>query len=374
VSSGDCEWYTPPEVLDLVRAVLGTIDVDPASCVAAQAHVQARTYHTATDDGLCQPWIGTVFCNPPYKMPQIARFIGKLIEEREVGHTTEAILLVNAATETDWFQAAFQRANAVCFPDGRMHFVSPTRNGDHPCQGQALLYYGPDPSAFRRVFAAVGVSTLVCCADAPQAQLDLAEAPAPPFPADPSGLLMGHGKPMRARDYCIVHLKQRHADGDPCSVQECSQAPHYLFWTQIPCPDGDPAWTRHFDLCPAHAKEWCTAHQVDIGAIPTISSAAWGEAYTTRDYDQLPWFRLADHGASSEVAAVPDPTPPRLRDQVGLQQAVFQTVQQLQPCTNSQVRASLAEKRSVVHAALQALVGKGTLVKEGQTYRVVTCA
>jgi ParB-like chromosome segregation protein Spo0J len=64
--------------------------------------------------------------------------------------------------------------------------------------------------------------------------------------------------------------------------------------------------------------------------------------------------------------------PPRLRDQVsGLQQAVLQTVAQLEPCTNSQVRQALGKKRSIVHAALQALVKQGKVTKEGQTYRVV---
>jgi DNA N-6-adenine-methyltransferase (Dam) len=166
VSSGDYEWYTPPEVLALVRTVLGTIDVDPASCAAAQQLVGAGTYYSLADDGLRQPWHGTVFCNPPYKMPEVARFIGKLLEEHAAGHTTAAILLVNAATETDWFQRAFTGARAVCFPDGRIHFVSPTRSGDAPCQGQALLYFGPHPEMFCGVFAALGVSTRVVCAEA----------------------------------------------------------------------------------------------------------------------------------------------------------------------------------------------------------------
>ena len=51
------------------------------------------------------------------------------------------------------------------------------------------------------------------------------------------------GHPMRARDYCIVHLKQRHADFDHCSVQACSRCP-YLFWTQTRAgrwPDLDEA-------------------------------------------------------------------------------------------------------------------------------------
>ena len=43
--------------------------------------VQATTFYSLEDDGLRHPWPGTVFCNPPYKMPEVARFIGKLCEE-----------------------------------------------------------------------------------------------------------------------------------------------------------------------------------------------------------------------------------------------------------------------------------------------------
>jgi phage N-6-adenine-methyltransferase len=173
VSSGDHEWFTPDEILIPVRKVLGEIDLDPASCEAAQFRVRARTYFTATDDGLRQPWIGTVFCNPPYKLPLIARFIGKLFEEIDAKNTTQAILLVNAATETDWFQAALARADAVCFPDGRIHFQSETRNSDNPCQGQAILYYGADTRSFGETFAALGVTTLVMAYKAAYEQLDL---------------------------------------------------------------------------------------------------------------------------------------------------------------------------------------------------------
>jgi hypothetical protein len=64
----------------------------------------------------------------------------------------------------------------------------------------------------------------------------------------------------------------------------------------------------------------------------------------------------------------------RLRDQVGLQQAVWLTVQELQPCTNAQVKEALGEQRGVTFQALTALVKHGRITKEGETYRVVdTC-
>lgn len=38
------EWYTPPETLELVRGVLGEIDLDPASCEVAQQTVGAKRF------------------------------------------------------------------------------------------------------------------------------------------------------------------------------------------------------------------------------------------------------------------------------------------------------------------------------------------
>jgi ParB family chromosome partitioning protein len=252
VYSGDDEWYTPEEILDLARAVLGTIDVDPASCDLAQARVQARTYYTLADNGLLHPWHGVVLLNPPYRKHGCEPFINKLCVELDAQHTTAAILVVNNATETDWFQTAFARAAAVCFPDGRQSFLHATKNSHNPVRGHAILYYGPHPERFCAVFAALGVSTRVRCVEAALPQLTLAAAPAP-------------------------------------------------------------------------------------GPAPVPAEAA-----------------------------------PRLRDQVGtLQAAVLQTVQQLQPCTNAQVKAALGEERPVVWAALKALVKQGKILKEGQTYRAV---
>ena len=195
--TGDAEWYTPPEVVALVRQVLGTIDVDPASCAAAQQVVNATRYYTLEEDGLRQRWPGTVFCNPPYHMPEIARFCGKLLEELDAQQTTEAILLTNSVTDTDWFHRVAPRADALCFTDGRMQFVHATRDGLRPCQGQAVFYFGPQAAHFCEVFAAIGLLMQVVGAKAAGPQLALAEAPAvpPTLPQDAASLRAGRRGP-----------------------------------------------------------------------------------------------------------------------------------------------------------------------------------
>ena len=50
--TGEYEWNTPPEILEVAREVLGEFDLDPASNPTAQKVVRARRYFTKEDDGL----------------------------------------------------------------------------------------------------------------------------------------------------------------------------------------------------------------------------------------------------------------------------------------------------------------------------------
>ena len=67
--SRDDSWRTPIWILDLVREVLGDIDVDPASSFEANENVRATSYLTKEDDGLFTTWFTepkTVYVNPPW--------------------------------------------------------------------------------------------------------------------------------------------------------------------------------------------------------------------------------------------------------------------------------------------------------------------
>lgn len=63
------EHYTPVDIVAASRQVLGEIDLDPASCLQAQEVVGATVwYGTGSpdgEDGLTEPWGGSVFLNPP---------------------------------------------------------------------------------------------------------------------------------------------------------------------------------------------------------------------------------------------------------------------------------------------------------------------
>ncbi|MCL2447879.1 MAG: hypothetical protein FWD17_02905 [Polyangiaceae bacterium] len=59
------EHYTPAEIVESARRVLGRIDLDPASSEVANAVVQAAQFFTYEDNGYRHCWSGTVFLNPP---------------------------------------------------------------------------------------------------------------------------------------------------------------------------------------------------------------------------------------------------------------------------------------------------------------------
>jgi hypothetical protein len=117
--------------------------------------VQASTFYALEDDGLARPWSGKVWMNPPYAQPLVSRFCERLVQFYEAGNVTEAIVLVNNATETAFFQDLAVQA-AACFPRGRIRFWHPDKASAAPLQGQVLLYLGKQPGLFCQRFRQFG--------------------------------------------------------------------------------------------------------------------------------------------------------------------------------------------------------------------------
>lgn len=155
--TGDPESYTPEKYILAARAVMGGIDLDPASNEIAQRVVKARTYFDEAANGLTQTWRGRVYLNPPYSYPLVAQFIVKLLAELETAHVTTAILLTNNNTDTKWWHDAARRASAVCFTLGRINFYKADGQITQPTNGQTFFYFGADPVAFASLFDRFGL-------------------------------------------------------------------------------------------------------------------------------------------------------------------------------------------------------------------------
>lgn len=64
-SSEDNEHYTPPDYVEAARALMGSIDLDPASNALANQSVKAATYYSRSTNGFDKEWSGNVWLNPP---------------------------------------------------------------------------------------------------------------------------------------------------------------------------------------------------------------------------------------------------------------------------------------------------------------------
>ncbi len=156
IASSDT-WNTPASFLELVRAVMGGIDVDPASNEDAQAVVHAATFYTLATNGLAREWTGRVYLNPPYSDP--SPLVLKLLGELDAGRATEAIVLVNARTGSGWFQALAVRAWR-CDVRKRIKFWRPERpEGSTGRTSSVAFYVGPHVRRFARVFRPLGTVT-----------------------------------------------------------------------------------------------------------------------------------------------------------------------------------------------------------------------
>lgn len=154
-NSGENEWYTPERFIEAARLTMGQIDLDPASSERANKTVKAGVIYTIEDDGLNQEWFGNVWMNPPYAQPLMSKFSEKLISE--LPELCTAIVLVNNATETKWFQSMAKKANAICFPETRIKFIDKEgKESGAPLQGQTFLYFGSSVDMFEKNFSQFG--------------------------------------------------------------------------------------------------------------------------------------------------------------------------------------------------------------------------
>lgn len=146
-SSQSPQWSTPGEIIERAVNTFGEIGLDPCSDGRT---VPALTHFTAEDDGLARAWFGTVYMNPPYGS-EIGTWVHKLCEQYGLGNVTEAIALVPARTDTEWF--SMFRDFAICFVRGRLKFSGHENSAPFP---SAVVYLGKNRAGFCRAFEEIG--------------------------------------------------------------------------------------------------------------------------------------------------------------------------------------------------------------------------
>ena len=90
-ANGKEEWLTPPE---LIKS-LGEFDLDPCSPINRPWPI-AKEHYTISDNGLVKPWIGRVWCNPPYG-PETGKWMARCMAHKN------CTALIFARTETRQF-------------------------------------------------------------------------------------------------------------------------------------------------------------------------------------------------------------------------------------------------------------------------------
>lgn len=176
VPAGDADsdnQYTPPDLLEMVLELWGSIDTDP--CWSRESFVRAElTYDGSSpeQDGLAQPWRGRAWCNPPYSDP--TPWALRCARHATSYHQAEALLLVNVSVSVAWFRScrplretpraweswradcasrqAPVRAARAAFFNRRIGFFKNGKQRKGNDREQMPLYWGHRSKDFARIF------------------------------------------------------------------------------------------------------------------------------------------------------------------------------------------------------------------------------
>lgn len=184
-TSGEVDYYTDPKILEAARAVMGGIDLDPASSHAANKHVKAKIYAGVQFDGtfingLNEQWFGRIWMNHPFGRPETAcvqpcnrkkknpkhichsmdyfgnaAWVNKLVAEFVCDHVKEALCITYACTSEAWFQPLLMLPQ--CFLCPRTNYYLPdgtVKKG--VTKGSVVTYLGPNTNAFAKAFRDFG--------------------------------------------------------------------------------------------------------------------------------------------------------------------------------------------------------------------------
>ena len=159
--TGHYEWYTPPSLVERSRQALGGgIELDPFTHSVANEIVQARHIITEQDNALIADWpkVETMFANPPYALGLIGKCCRRITQEYHAGTYQRAVIMVNNATETEWFHELLSISTMLCLPAKRINFLNHHRELtiQRNSRGQVIFGVGIEEARFDAAFREVG--------------------------------------------------------------------------------------------------------------------------------------------------------------------------------------------------------------------------
>lgn len=183
-STKSADHYTPGDIVEAARGVLGRIDLDPASSLAANDIVQAKQIYTREDNGLVQSWYGNVFLNPPGNCKDdsgqltacaaedkkictcglVKKFWRNLLHHYNSGDVKHAIWIGFSCSQLQTLQPGSPLRYPTCFPSYRLRYLTSDPDsilgglkvGASPPQNSYITYLGDNVQAFRKHFSPFG--------------------------------------------------------------------------------------------------------------------------------------------------------------------------------------------------------------------------
>jgi phage N-6-adenine-methyltransferase len=152
--SRNTTWITPKWLIDAI----GISDLDPCGYrLDGKIIVEtARKYYTLQDgqNGLIDPWAGTIYCNPPYN--NTAAWLKKCREyHQQTGE--DVIMLIKNVIERIYFQDEFEHITGIVFIRGHVAFLNDLGEETNKAMfGSLLIAFGD--GAFERINNVQGVS------------------------------------------------------------------------------------------------------------------------------------------------------------------------------------------------------------------------
>lgn len=143
-SSESVEWFTPIDIIEKSRQVLGCIHLDPASSLEANKAVRADNFYTKDEDGLSAYWYGNIFLNPPggkLNNKSVAKLFWNKLVSSQINH---AIFVAFSMETLQVAQKGVKHSigrYTVCIPNQRLKYrLGGSNEAKSPPHASAIIY------------------------------------------------------------------------------------------------------------------------------------------------------------------------------------------------------------------------------------------